>query len=306
MSENATKEEVRSSSRSRIIAEWLAIISILIIALSFAISFVWEWGYWSAFGLSLAEIPMSIENLASSILAWFPALIWSAIAVVISILLIIPFGSMIIYFERRNKLSLKSRVKSLRHDMIQLENDTNTLKSDVDTLKNNPKSVKNNTVFLKLTDRSNSIKSRLRKFRRDRMKTERQLERTLKKRSGIMFFLVPILLIALLSLIQYYDQAIDYKLMWLIVLLIGNTASIFILEIKTNKISIISLIPFWVIMLGVYIYLDSREFAFSDATDSSTLAHLTISINGNAYDKKAIVLRTNHDFIFTYEENSKK
>ena len=52
------------------IAEWIAIAGVMVIA----ISFVWEWGYWSSFGISLAEIPMSVENLASSILVWVPEL----------------------------------------------------------------------------------------------------------------------------------------------------------------------------------------------------------------------------------------
>lgn len=57
------------------IAEWIAVLGILTVV----ISFIWEWGYWGGFGVSFAEMPMSLENLASSMLAWFPQL-WFPVA----------------------------------------------------------------------------------------------------------------------------------------------------------------------------------------------------------------------------------
>ena len=68
------------------IAEWLAIGGVLIIAISFA----WEWGYWSFFGLSLVEIPMLIENLTSVVFAWMPLFLVTAMTLFTTFLWVLP------------------------------------------------------------------------------------------------------------------------------------------------------------------------------------------------------------------------
>ena len=68
------------------VAGWFAIGGVLIIA----ISFVWEWGYWSFFGVSLAEIPMSVENLASAIFAWMPFFLLAAMTMSVFFMQLVP------------------------------------------------------------------------------------------------------------------------------------------------------------------------------------------------------------------------
>ena len=68
------------------VAEWFAVWSVLAIVVSFA----WEWGYWSFFGVSLAEMPMSLENLAGAILAWMPFFLLTAMTLSIFFLWLLP------------------------------------------------------------------------------------------------------------------------------------------------------------------------------------------------------------------------
>ena len=54
-------------------AELIAVFTVLTIIASF----LWEWGYWSVFGISISEMPLSFENLASVVSAWLPwVLFW--------------------------------------------------------------------------------------------------------------------------------------------------------------------------------------------------------------------------------------
>ena len=65
------------------IRQWSAVTSALIFiagTLIIAISFFWEWGYWSFFGISLTKVPMSIENLTNAFLAWMPLFLKVAIS----------------------------------------------------------------------------------------------------------------------------------------------------------------------------------------------------------------------------------
>lgn len=61
------------------IAGWLAIAGIVMLITAF----IWEWGYWNAFGISLAVMPLSMESLASSIFSWSPGLAIAILAVTI-------------------------------------------------------------------------------------------------------------------------------------------------------------------------------------------------------------------------------
>ena len=71
--ESQQSNQTKSTDKERGIlrfpaAEWAALIS----GLFFVFSLFWEWGYWSALGISLVEIPLAFEDMADSVIIWLP------------------------------------------------------------------------------------------------------------------------------------------------------------------------------------------------------------------------------------------
>ena len=243
--------EERSSSFPRLyIAEWIAIAGILIII----ISFVWEWGYWNAFGLSLAEIPISVEDLASSVLDWVPALL-----LVAALFTLVIFISKISFFSNMlDRLPNKEKTFALRNACQIAGN-------------------------------------------------EKEASQWSQYHYMMMFnwWLMIAAPIALL-LVQIIIGEVILISMLFIVFMLGNLLVPLIVNKINSDYEVIAMDVFKFFLLLAYIFIFGQSSAFTDVNDHSSRTTLTVMTSNGIQDKEMIVLKSNNNFVFAYDENVKK